>query len=264
MKLQGRTLYFCCDGSRARNHSRFLQISALDWLILLVFLLLIQFNSPACAQKPPNLTGGEVSLLPKYCPDTMGVRESSIDFYAAPQTQYWFGLMGKSFSHMHHYCWALVKVKRAMMPGVSPMLRRSMISNAIADHDYVVRNSPPNFIMLPEVYSKMGEAYILNGDAGNALTAFTHAIALKPDYAPPYDRWAETLEQTGNKKAALAFLENGLKYNPDSALLQAHYKRLGGSVAPSPKVPASAASTAPQIAAMPDAAASPAAAAASN
>lgn len=216
---------------------------------------------PVAAQAPENISAGEVALLPKYCRDTMALQTSGMDFYAAPQTHYWTGLMGKSFMHMHHYCWAIVKVRRALLPGINNMLRRSMIANAIGDHVYVIRNSPPNFVLRPEIFTKIGEAYLLLQDPGNALNAFNQAIAAKPDYAPPYDRWAEALEAAGNKKAALTFLASGLKHNPSSEILRARYQRLGGNVASLPTAPAP---SAPQVAAMPDAAASPAAAAASN
>ena len=193
---------------------------------------------PVSAQAPENISAGEVALLPKYCRDTMALQTSGMDFYAAPQTHYWTGLMGKSFMHMHHYCWAIVKVRRALLPGINNMLRRSMIANAIGDHVYVIRNSPPNFVLRPEIFTKIGEAYLLLQDPGNALDAFNQAIAAKPDYAPPYDRWAEALEAAGNKKAALTFLASGLKHNPSSEILRARYQRLGGNVVSLPTSPA--------------------------
>ena len=64
---------------------------------------------------------------------------------------------------------------------------------------------------------------------GLASAAFDESRKRKPDYPPPYLRWAEVLLMTGNKEGALAHLELGLRQAPKAADLLAQYKRLGGN-----------------------------------
>lgn len=197
------------------------------WRKLLLLLLGGLAVSAANAQRPDNVTAGELAMLPVYCPDTQGFNYDYTN--KSPKAAYWVSLMGESFWHFHHHCWALLKIQRGMRPGVSAEQRTGAIKSAMGDFDYVTRNAAPNFIMLPEVYLKMGEAYLLLKNYGMAQESFNQARLRKPDFAPPYLRWADTLEGMGRKKAALEHIEEGLKAAPNSPELRAKYKHLGGT-----------------------------------
>jgi tetratricopeptide (TPR) repeat protein len=185
----------------------------------------------ACAQKPAGVSDGEIALLPEYCADTQGFKYGDASFNTSPRANYWVGLMGPSFWHHHHYCWALVKVRRALAPGVRPEQRTAGLQNAVGDYDYVVRLSDPQFVMLPEVFLKMGDAFVLLGDYARAGESFAASAKRKPDYWPAYVNWAAVLEKIGKKQEALAHIGLGLRNSPNEPVLQRHYKRLGGDLA---------------------------------
>ena len=180
---------------------------------------------------PENMTPGEIALLPPYCAvrldADMGQRYRGLQ-NMTPNVAHFVGLMGDSFWHIHHYCWAQIRVNRVIAGRMSPVIRHGTLLGAIADYEYVVNNSKPNFVMLPEVFLKIGDTHVLMKNYPKASEAFAKSRSLKPDFWPPYSHWANALELTVSKKAALAHLEEGMRAAPKAAALQAQYKRLGG------------------------------------
>ena len=180
-------------------------------------------SAGALAQMPENITDLEVSLLPGYCRDTWGFGRGS--WSADPK---WVAIMGQGFMAMHHYCWALIKLRRVEKPGVPPVVQQGARENALGDLYYVVKNSQRDFVMLPEIYTKIGEVQLLLKRYSNAAETFELARSLKPDYWPAYFHWAEHLRQSGHKAKARAMVEEGLAYSPDAKPLQSLLVTLGG------------------------------------
>jgi tetratricopeptide (TPR) repeat protein len=197
---------------------------------LLLSILAICLAVPALA-KPENITDGELALTPEYCVDTATIRYGTEFFNPSPRAAHWVGLMGKSFWAMHHYCWALINLRRAQMAGVTPTTRKYLLQEAISDCIFVIRNSPSNFVMLPEIYTRIGDTHVLLGDPASANEAFETARTLKPDYWPAYTRWAAVLIKLGKKPEARKLLAEGLRHAPDAKPLQEQYKQLGGNPA---------------------------------
>ena len=183
----------------------------------------------SAAQKPPGLSSGEVALLPLYCTEAMGMRPGSAEGAMGPNANHWFGLMGRSFIHMHHYCWALATLRRAKSPSTPVQHREGLITHAIGDLGYVISNSESTFVMLPEIYVTMGDAYAQLKRHDLAVVAYSEARQRKPDYWRPYSRWAEALLAVGDRKAALAILEEGMRAIAPAPNLRAQYQRLGGN-----------------------------------
>jgi hypothetical protein len=181
--------------------------------------------------KPENVTDGELALTPPYCPDTQGFKYGDAYSNTSPRAAHWVGLMGKSFWALHHYCWALINLHRSQMAGVSPMIRRGMLESVINDYNYVVTNSTPDFVLLPEIHTRIGEAQLLLGNPGAAFDSFVKARTIKPDYWPPYQRWADVLIKTGRKGDAKKLVAEGLRYSPDAKPLLDQYRQLGGDPA---------------------------------
>jgi len=180
-------------------------------------------STNALAQMPENITDLEVSLLPGYCRSTYGFGHGT--WTADPK---WLEIMGQGFMAMHHYCWALIKLRRVEKPGVPAIVQQGYREQALSDLVYVVKNSQPGFIMLPEIYTKIGEVQLLLKRYSNAAESFQLARSLKPDYWPAYFHWAEYLRQSGQKAKARALVEEGLAYSPDAKPLQSLLVTLGG------------------------------------
>jgi hypothetical protein len=193
----------------------------------ILFGVAIAFHATARAQLD-NITPGELALMPPYCQDVQTMNGWS-KTKPSPRTGYWIGVMGESFWTMHHHCWGLIRTRRAMAAGVSPMVRESQLKHSVADYEFVVINSSKDFVLLPEVLTRLGETHLMLGNPGAAYDAFTKARSLKPDYWPPYQRWAEVLIKTNQKAEAKKLVEQGLRHSPNAKPLQEQYRLLGGN-----------------------------------
>ena len=182
------------------------------------------------ADKPARITDAEMALLPPYCVDTQTFKYGG-ETNPSPNAPKWVALMGRAFWSMHHYCWALINLSRAQKPSMPENLRQATRQYAIDDMMFVIENSPPDFVVLPEIYTKIGETFLLLKRPAEARIAFEKARSLKADYWPPYFQWAEYLRQTGKKAEARDVAAEGLSYSPDSKSLQRLLISLGGDPA---------------------------------
>lgn len=200
----------------------------------------------ARADMPNNMTAGEVALLPPYCADTFSFTQQWVQDNPTERQRYWVSFMGRTFWAVHHYCWALMNERRALAAGVTPLQREFLLTSALTDSSYVIRNATPDFVLLPEIYTKMGDFNMRMGRLPQALQLFDRAREVKPDYWPPYARLAELHESVGQKRTARKVLAEGLAQLPDEPNLLEPYKRLGGDTDQLPHVSpaASAASSA--------------------
>lgn len=197
--------------------------------LAILVLICLGLAGTAMAQKSLNPTRGEMALLPPYCPDTQGFAYGDASYNTSPRAAYWIRLMdAKSFWALHHYCWALIKIRRADAVGVEPVVRNGMLLGALADYDYVLENGSPDFVLLPELLTRRSELQIRLGQYGQGLQSIEWAIQRKADYWPAYVSWANFLLSQKRTKEALAFLERGLTQSPDAPKLRATYKKAGG------------------------------------
>lgn len=194
----------------------------------LVLIVLLAAAKLAWAQQPPGITAGELAVLPVYCPYTQTFAHDPRGANPTPESSKWVRTLGKSFWGLHHYCWALIHLHRAKSAGIPRTARQHHWSGAVSDLGYVIQNSTADFVLLPEIYQRLGETYLLMGSPSNAVLAFGRSREQKPDYWPPYVAWADALVKLGKKNEAKAHLEDGLRLMPASAQLLAAYQRLGG------------------------------------
>ena len=151
-------------------------------------------------------------------------------FNTSPRAGHWVRLMGKSFWAMHHHCLGIYKLRRAALTGIPAQVRKHYLESAVDEFNYVIENSTPNFIMLPEVFRMRGDVQLKLGRLADANDSYAIARHHKPDYAPAYTNWADELVRTGLKKSALTLLEDGLRVAQDSKEMRASYTKLGGNV----------------------------------
>jgi len=204
-------------------------------MLHVAFALALAGVSGLASASPENVTDAEMKLLPRYCPDTMGFKYGDAYYNTSPRAGYWVSLMGKSFWAMHHYCWGQITMLRAQKVGVPASTRRAMWESARGDYGYVVNNSPPDFIMLPEIYTRIGEVELLLVHPDKANEAFAQARQLKPDYWPAYSHWAEYLMKIGRRPEAMKIVTSGLEHSPDAKVLLEQYRLLGGKPSGQPK-----------------------------
>lgn len=171
--------------------------------------------SSTLAAKPLNVTDAEMKLLPQYCPDTQGFGAG----YGSPRAKYWISLMGEGFWHLHHYCWALISIQRSTRHNIGANERLSLLTSAIGDAMYVVNKTKSDFILLPEIYTRIGQAQLKLKEPNKADETFARVRTLKPDYWPAYSHWAEYLLANDKRKEALGVVNAGLQQAPKSKVL---------------------------------------------
>ncbi len=206
----------CCGWSRYKN--------------VFVSALLFILSLPAWAQQPKDITAGEWALLPKYCIDTQGFKYGDASYNTSPRAPYWISRMGLSFWAMHHHCWAEIRMLRANEIGLPKPVREGHLVGAISDYNYVIRHSTPDFVLLPEMHLRIGDAYTELGDIGRAMIAYQNSRKIKPDYWPAYTHWAKAQEAAGLKASAISTLEEGLRIMPNEPKIREAYVRLGGNL----------------------------------
>ena len=188
-----------------------------------LFALCLLAHSQVGAQVA-NMTQGELALTPDFCQDVQSVNGWSQHSRPSPRSPHWVSLMGETFWGMHHYCWAQIHLQRANRVGTTPQTREFLIREAIADYYFVIKVAPADFVLLPELYYRTGDAFLLLGDFASALGEFAKSRKVKSDYWPSYLGEAKLLTKVGKKKEALELLEQGLTLMPNEPNLVAAVK----------------------------------------
>ena len=132
------------------------------------------------------------------------------------------------WGHMHHFCTALAFQNRAMRSVGRPSEFKSNIDQALDNFNYVLNHVSSGFDMRPEIMIEKARTLLLAKKTKEANALFTEALILNPNLAAAYVALADQYSDTGNKKAALQVVTNGLQHVPDSRPLRRRYLELGG------------------------------------
>jgi tetratricopeptide (TPR) repeat protein len=206
------------------------------WRAAVAAAILMGGGAPARAE-PANVSAGEIALLPEYCRAKVWANVP-----VAPELNLqWLARLGPSWHGLHHYCWGLVNVHRAKSQTRDPAMRSHLYKVAIADYIYTIENSTPDFVLLPEIHMRVGEAYQADRQYARAIDAYGTSVRLKPDYWPAYLRMAETYQLANLPDRAREAIAEGLRQAPDAEALKQRAKELARGPKP-PARPASAAS----------------------
>lgn len=160
----------------------------------------------------------EYHLLPAYCRSQSNVEPK---FYKRDGSEAkWSARLGRDFNHIHHYCWGMVSIARSYKAGLTIGARTFHMDRAIDDISFSLNGASPDFVLLPEMYTRLGEALLGIRDDKNAEAAFRRAIEANPAYWPPYVWWSQRLLKQGKTREALALAEEGNKNAPGSKALE--------------------------------------------
>lgn len=203
--------------------------------LLLGGLCTLFMTSSAAARDFKDATPGELARLPEYCLHVWGGRETKLGRNQQRREEL-FAQLGQTFSHMHHYCWALHRVAQAGQFGVSPQLRATLFMSSIKDIYYVLERAPANFVLAPELYLRIGQYHAALGQALEALEAFEKSRIAKADYWPPYVETANLNVRIGRRGEAEQVLRLGLEIMPNEQNLLQALSRLPPSNKPTVRV----------------------------
>lgn len=198
---------------------------------IVCWAVLMCLTGVAIAAKPKDITETEMRLVPEYCPYTQGFGKADAYGKNSPEGQRWVSLMGRGFLSLHHYCWGQINLIRARRSDVSSSVRSHMLSTVRDDFKFVLNATDADFILRPEIYTRLGDVELMMRNIRGANAAFSQARALKRDYWPAYSRWAEYLIRSGKRNEAKKLIQTGLKYSPTSQVLREQYRLVGGNAA---------------------------------
>lgn len=157
----------------------------------------------------------EMRGLPEWCKYTQLFRDHIPGGNDQDQIARWTAVLGPTFVHLHHYCWALMATNRAFMSRTR-IERGYNLTVSIPDLDYVIERSPPGFSLLPEILTKKGENLIWMDKGPQGVAALRGAIDIKPDYWPAYAAISDYYKDAGDAAKAREWLEKGLAAAPDT------------------------------------------------
>ena len=102
--------------------------------VWLAFVLLVVFKH---ANAQFVVESHEMVLLPKYCEHAQTFKQRT-----PAGIEYWRARLGPTFIHIHHYCWAIVRMHRGNKFGLNETIRYGHFRGAVSDIDYVLEVFP--------------------------------------------------------------------------------------------------------------------------
>jgi hypothetical protein len=192
-----------------------------------------QVAIPGYPNRAEDFDPREVAMLPRYCIYTQLFRQAVPGGDDPTVIAQWYEYMGPTFHHVHHYCFGLMKMNRAMyLARGDQNARRFYLSDAVIEMEYVISKADDKFVLMPEMLTKKGETLALLGKGASAVLHFERAIQVKSDYWPAYAQLSDYYKESGDNKRAREVLESGLSRVPDAKALQ---RRLGELDSVSPR-----------------------------
>lgn len=182
--------------------------------------------APGYPEHVESMDSREVAMLPGYCRYTQVFRDRVPGGNNPAEIRRWTDTMGTVFNAMHHYCFGLMKTHRAIMIARTPQYRKFYLQSSIEEFDYVLRNAPEGFALLPEILTRRGENLIRLGQPRAGLADLEQAASLKPDYWPPYAVMSDYYRSAGDVTKARLVLSRGLASAPDAKALTSRLAEL--------------------------------------
>ena len=198
--------------------------------------LTLALATPMYVQAQGSYTALDRAQLPAYCKYTPGERHHGMDAGSndLAEVKRWENLLAPVFYGMHHYCWGMMSANRALVARTR-QIRAFELDRSIKEFDYVIRISPRNFVLLPEMLTKKGESLIRLGYIAGAgyitsgIQELQLAIEVKPDYWPPYAALSDHFKKVGDVAKAREWLEKALAVTPDVKSLTTRLAELEGT-----------------------------------
>jgi tetratricopeptide (TPR) repeat protein len=168
----------------------------------------------------------EVAMLPPYCKHTFYFRDKVPGGGSAEQLARWRSVLGPPFENLHHYCLGIMKTNRAVLLARDAQVRQFYLNDSLHEFDFVIDRSPDSFILLPEILNKKGENLVRLNKGPQAVLQFERAVALRPDFWPPFANLSDYYKELGEVPKARESLERGLVGSPGATALTRRLKEL--------------------------------------
>lgn len=177
----------------------------------------------AHAAPPPNMTPNEMRLLPRWCMDTQtfpGEASNSAAYHG------YVARFGAGWKAIHHYCWAMVDQVRLSRVLSDRKQRDYMVERILDNIDYVLQNSPVDFAMRPEIYTRRAAVLRLVGRSDDATKTLEALVEEWPRSAVAHSALVEHLAAIGRHADATRALEKAAASVDDPAGLETARARI--------------------------------------
>ncbi len=172
-----------------------------------IALMLVLVAAAARADMPPDITNEEVNLLPGWCRNTQNFARR---YDTEPRYREMLARYGEGWSHMHHYCWALIDVMRLSRPPARGRRAGYVDANrALQNIDYVVNQTRAPFPFRPEMLVQRTRVLARTGDLKRAIETANALASEWPTLPDGYVLLAELLQRVGRRQDAAAVLARG-------------------------------------------------------
>jgi len=172
--------------------------------VALVLLALASFAAHAGA--PRNVRPEERALLPRYCNYVQG-------YVAGPQAIAEYDRLvkvyGGGWTHMHHYCYALIEIARLDKRSIARPAGYASPGGALDNIDYVLRNTEPGFTPRAEILARKARLQARYISVSDAFETADLLVQEWPQYPDGYVIQAELLLKAGERDKAMKVLDVG-------------------------------------------------------
>ena len=205
----------------------------------------------------------DLPMLPAWCQTYRFVLKVGQNPYKAdPQTMALQAKIDRSgCKGAWHFCWAMARRNRLLFDESTKSNAGFNVSVMTGDFHFVINESSPTCVLIPEIHVHVGEGYALIGDAKRAEQSFLAALKAKPGYVLAYFGLSDLFENQGNTEKAIAVLQQAIKSNPRSSGLKQKLARVqaraNGESAPALSTEAAPAPGKPPAATKPPVSANP-------
>lgn len=183
------------------------------------FFLAASFAGLAAhAQSNYAPSDAELASMPAIC---------KIKLRPSPEQRSYAERYGANWEHMHHYCFGVVFANRAASARDSTA-RNTNFKESIANYQYMIDHTDRAFWMRPQIRVEMGRVYLRMNNKIEAAKEFSAALMENPRYELAYVQLVGAYRSLGNSAGALETATAGLRYFPNSTVLQEAYLASGG------------------------------------
>lgn len=193
----------CLFHGHAGRKSR-LAVTRLSYAIGVLLIGLSNAN----AMSQSEISDEERGLLPRWCDFTQGFdRAPDAPGHYASYVQ----RFGEGWTHLHHFCWAMVNLQRYQRFDAGPQRKKGLAVAVIGDLDYVLREAPEDFVLLFDVYLRKAKLLLLEGELEAARRVSDLMVEKWPERADAHGLAAQVLIDSGRRAEAGRLLDRSVQ-----------------------------------------------------
>lgn len=159
-----------------------------------------------------EMTDLELTMLPPFC--TPWARRNEA------QTDLWVKKL--QIPNIHHLCKGLNHVNHAIITNYKPDLdfqSKTGIGEFSYIIEYAAHHGSANFPLKAFILENRAKLFMMSGEKEKAIADYKQSISINPKYTKSFASLVDLYIKIGDKGNATFFLNEGLKYNPQSKSL---------------------------------------------